>query len=150
VPGSATATLGREAVEAIEPDLLALEQLGSGPCVGGRARFEGLGLARELAPALGLGAGARGGGLAGTGLQHLEIGGDRRGPDGLRRAGQAVLLLGAVGGEPSAQARDLGREVERLAPRGGQGRRRHRDQREEESPSHAASCSKREAIETYH
>ena len=58
---------------------------------------------------------------------------------------QALLLLGTVGSEAGAQAGDLDREVERLAPRGARGRHGQRDQREDESASHAALREQRQA-----
>jgi hypothetical protein len=50
-------------------------------------------------------------------LQGLEIAGERCGPDGLCRTGQAVLFLGAIRGQRAAEAGDQARLRFRLRRR---------------------------------
>jgi hypothetical protein len=125
--------LAREAIQAIEPDLLALEQLGAGARVHRRLGLERFRLARQISPALRVRGGALGGGLTGAIPQILEVGGQRCGPHRLGRPGHAVLLPRRVVGQACAQAGDLWSDVGGvLAARGRGGGERQPERAERE------------------
>jgi hypothetical protein len=99
------------AIQAIEPDLLAPEQVGARPPALRHPRLEQLRLLRQLLPASRFRGGALRGGLVRPVLKGLDIRREGGGPHRLGGAGQTVMLLRAAVGQPAPQAGDLGRDV---------------------------------------